>query len=186
MYGVWKIASDWWSKSAVGTSPCFESFFFVLLHLVSTVLLFWVFLTFFFWASFYDNIPILFPGVHAGIPRKGTGICVMQGIGNMVSAPAVQNCCHQKTKCLRRTTNSKMTHKASARLLRNNTSLFTVREIKPNYCGPPVPSGPDYKEKKKKVTVFPFVCQEWLLPASRQSFQLVDISSSVRPNSLLA
>lgn len=39
---------------------------------------------------------------------------------------------------------------------------------------------------KTTVTVFPLVCEEWLLPASRQSFQLVDISSSVRPNSLLA
>lgn len=76
----------------------------------------------------------------------------------------------------------KATHKASTRSLRNNTSLFTVREKLTTAVlqGRRVPT---IKKKKKKVTVFPFVCQEWLLPGSRQ---LVDISSSVRPNSLLA
>lgn len=70
--------------------------------------------------------------------------------------------------------------------LRNNPSLFTVKEFKLLWCSSAVGSRPKTKTKKKTLTVFPFVCQERLLPASRQSFQLVDISSSVRPNSLLA
>lgn len=116
-------------------------------------------------------------GRYSMAPKHLTHV-IVDMITQVLQSGYYQPCCiHMKNSCLRCTTD-KTIHKATVQLLRNNTSLFTVREIK-LLCS----SSAFKSRQEKKHNTISIRLSEWLLPASRQFFQLGDISSSVRPNS---